>query len=97
LEDLRAIRRSVISFAVLNLLIGAGTLVRPLMQSIHLEELRIDNMAHIGGFVTGLAMGVPLVPRMTSGRERYLQRQQLVFAGCALLLSLFGYFLANLQ
>jgi rhomboid protease GluP len=97
LEDLRAIRRSVISFAALNLLIGAGTLVRPLMQGIHLEELRIDNMAHIGGFVSGLALGVPLVPRMTSGRQRYLGRQKLVFAGCVLLLALFGYFLANLQ
>jgi rhomboid protease GluP len=97
LEDLRAIRRSVISFAALNLLIGAGTTVGPLMRGIHLEDLHIDNMAHIGGFASGLAMGVPLLPRMTSGRAPYLQRQKVVFAAAALLLSLFGYFLANLQ
>jgi rhomboid protease GluP len=97
LQDLHAIRRSVISFAALNLLIGAGTSVRPLMAGIHLSGLRIDNMAHIGGFVSGLAIAVPLVPRMTSGRANYLRRQKLTFAGAALLMSLFGYFLSQLR
>jgi rhomboid protease GluP len=97
LSDLHAIRRSVVSFAVLNLLIGAGTAVRPLMEGIHMGDLHIDNMAHIGGFVSGLAMGVPLLPRMTSGRAAYLRRQKVVFAGSLLLLALFAYFLANLR
>jgi rhomboid protease GluP len=96
LRELHAIRRSVISFAVLNLLIGAGTMVRPLMHGIGLGDLRIDNMAHLGGFGCGLLMGLPLLSQMTSGRVRYLQRQKLTFGAAALLLTLFGYGAAKL-
>ena len=97
LQDLKAIRRSVIQFAVLNLVIGLSTNVGPLMHGIHLDDVHIDNSAHIGGFVSGLAMAVPLVPQMTSGRSRYLQRQKLVFGGAVLALALFGYFLSKLR
>ncbi len=96
LRELHAIRRSVISFAVLNLLIGAGTMVRPLMHGIGLGDLRIDNMAHLGGFGSGLLLGLPLLSKMTSGRFRYLQRQKLTFGAAALLLTLFGYGAARL-
>ena len=61
---------------MLNLIIGIGANFTSIV--------RIDNHAHIGGFLSGLALGVPLVPRMTSGRTRYLQRQKLTFAGCRL-------------
>ena len=71
--ELNRLRRSVIQFAVLNLIIGIG--------ANYTSIVRIDNHAHIGGFLSGLALGVPLVPRMTSGRTRYLQRQKLTFAG----------------
>ncbi len=83
------LRRSVIQFAMLNLIIGLGTVFLPV--------IRIDNNAHVGGFLFGLALGVPLVPRMTSGRSRYLERQKITFAGAALFLALFGYFVANLH
>lgn len=85
-EELRRLRRSVIQFAVLNLVIGGAT--------IFVDLIRIDNFAHIGGFVSGLSLGPALVPRMTSGRERYLGRQKLTFALAALILSLFGYLIA---
>jgi rhomboid protease GluP len=88
-EELRRLRRSVIQFAVLNLVIGGAT--------IFVDLIRIDNFAHIGGFVSGLSLGPALVPRMTSGRERYLNRQKITFALAALLLSLFGYWIANLH
>ncbi|HEY9137853.1 MAG TPA: rhomboid family intramembrane serine protease [Terriglobus sp.] len=97
LQDLHAIRRSVISFAVLNLLIGVGSMSGSLMHSVHLDGLHIDNLAHIGGFAFGLLLGLPLVPRMTSGRGAYLNRQKLTFAGALLALTLYGYFLTNLQ
>jgi rhomboid protease GluP len=42
-------------------------------------------------------MGVPLVPRMTSGRTRYLRRQKFAFAASAFLLALFGYWISNLK
>ncbi|MCU1222250.1 MAG: rhomboid family intrarane serine protease [Edaphobacter sp.] len=88
--ELKRLRRSVIQFAALNLVIGLSTAVVPV-------GIRIDNSAHLGGFLSGLALGVPLVPRMTSGRARYLQRQKLTFAGAAFFLSLFAYWIANLK
>ena len=79
----------MIQFAGLNLLIGAGTVFVPL--------IRIDNMAHLGGFLCGLALGVPLVPCMTLGRRRYLERQKVTFAAASFLLVLSGYFISKLR
>ncbi len=87
--ELNRLRRSVIQFAVLNLIIGFAANFTSIV--------RIDNHAHIGGFLSGLALGVPLVPRMTSGRTRYLQRQKLTFAAAAFLLFLFAYFITKLR
>jgi rhomboid protease GluP len=87
--ELNRLRRSVIQFAVLNLIIGIGANFTSIV--------RIDNHAHIGGFLSGLALGVPLVPRMTSGRTRYLQRQKVTFAAAAFLLFLFAYFITKLK
>jgi rhomboid protease GluP len=87
--ELNRLRRSVIQFAVLNLIIGIGANFTSIV--------RIDNHAHIGGFLSGLALGVPLVPRMTSGRTRYLQRQKLTFTGATFLLFLFAYFITKLK
>jgi rhomboid protease GluP len=88
-SELQRLRRSVIQFAVLNLVIGVA--------STQFDVIHIDNSAHVGGFLSGLALGVPLVPRMTSGRRRYLLRQKITFAISALVLSLFGYWIANLH
>ena len=87
--ELQRLRRSVIQFAVLNLIIGGAT--------VFTNIIRIDNSAHVGGFLCGLALGVPLVPRMTEGRERYLSRQKTTFAGAAFLMVLFGYWLTRLR
>lgn len=87
--ELYRLRRSVIQFAGLNLVIGLATILLPV--------IRIDNSAHVGGFLSGLALGVPLLPRMTSGRSRYLSRQKLTFAVAALLLALFGHWIASLR
>jgi len=87
--ELNRLRRSVIQFAVLNLILGIGANFTSIV--------RIDNHAHIGGFLSGLALGVPLLPRMTSGRTRYLARQKLTFAGGAFLLILFAYYITKLR
>lgn len=88
-SELQRLRRSVIWFAVLNLFLGIGANFTSIV--------RIDNSAHIGGFLSGLALGVPLLPRMTSGRTRYLERQKVTFLIAAFLLALFGYWIANLR
>jgi rhomboid protease GluP len=90
-SELKRLRTSVMRFAFINLLIGAST-VLPGFDRFG----RIDNSAHVGGFAAGLLLGPALLPRMTAGRERYLARQKLVFFCAALLLSLFGYWIANL-
>ena len=87
-EELQRLRSSVVKFAAINLVIGLSTMVVNV-------GVRIDNFAHIGGFLGGLALGVPLVPRMTSGRKNYLARQKITFAGACLVLSLVGYFIAR--
>ena len=64
---------------------------------MHLDRsslLLVDNSAHLGGFATGLALGLPLFPRMTSGRSSYRTRQAVVFVVAALLLVLVGYGIA---
>ncbi len=83
-EELRRLRRSVIYFAAINLAIGASTL-------LYAGGIKIDNMAHLGGFLSGLAMGVPLAPVLGTGREPYFHRQRVVFAIVAGILILFGY------
>jgi rhomboid protease GluP len=87
--ELHRLRRSVIQFAVLNLIIGFAANLTSIVN--------IDNHAHIGGFLSGMALGVPLVPRMTSGRTRYLERQKLTFAAATFLLFLFAYFITKLK
>jgi rhomboid protease GluP len=82
--ELKKLRRSVIYFAVLNFVLGAGTMLIP-------SVIRIDQMAHLGGFLSGLAIGVPLVPRIGAPRAEFAQRQWTAFAGAALLLALLAY------
>ncbi len=89
--ELKRLRRSVIQFAILNLIIGGATIL-PVFGSF----VRIDNSAHIGGFLSGLALGPALIPRMTAGRAAYLARQKIVFAAAAFALALFGYWIAKL-
>jgi rhomboid protease GluP len=88
-RELMRLRKSVIQFAAINLVIGLGT--------IFAGPVRIDNSAHIGGFLSGLALGPGLISAMTLGRVKYLGRQKMVFASAAFVLSLYGYWIANFK
>ena len=90
LAELHALRRSVVNFAGINLLIGLGSAFQNFL------PIHIDNRAHLGGFLSGLLLGVPLLGAMTLGRQRYLTRQRLVFGVAALILVLIGKFVSRL-
>lgn len=79
--ELKRLRRSVIYFAALNLGIGLYTAIGP-------SPIRIDNMAHLGGFLSGLALGVPLVPKIGAARPFFEQRRRWAVWGGAFLLIL---------
>lgn len=90
LAELHALRRSVINFAGINLLIGLGSAFQNFL------PIHIDNRAHLGGFLSGLLLGIPLLGAMTLGRQRYLERQRQVFGFAALILVMIGKFVSRL-
>ena len=82
--ELSRLRRSVIWFAVLNFVLGAGTWVAH-------TSLRIDNMAHLGGFLTGLALALPMVPKIGVYPELFKERRQWAVGGISLALLLLAF------
>ena len=102
-EELRHLRRQVVFFAVANLAIGLAPGALPAFSPQYLHAMHlspdtlphIDNSAHIGGLLCGLALGWPLLPRMTSGRSSYRRRQAWVFGMAAVVLVLLGHMLGS--
>ena len=82
--ELRSLRRSVIWFAVLNFVLGAGS-------SVAHSFVRIDNFAHLGGFLTGLAVAAPMVPRIGSPRALFTRRRTIAVLALTLVLLLLGF------
>ena len=93
-DELKSLRRQVIFFAAINLAIGIGPQLLGIFSSSSLGH--IANSAHIGGFVCGLALGLPLFPRMMSGRIAYRHRQTQTFIVATLLMCLVGYAISAL-
>jgi len=92
-QELKRLRKSVIYFAALNLVLGLS-----ISFGTHVigSGLRIDNMAHVGGFACGLLFAAPLVPRLGSPRPLFLMRLRIGVGMVVGLLVLFGFFLAQL-
>lgn len=86
--ELKKLRRSVWYFALLNFVVDFGLLaVHTRIQGVP----QIDNMAHLGGFLSGILVGIPLVPRIGAPRDRFVRRRALAFAVMTLLLLLFAW------
>src|SRR6201996_6485632 len=82
--EVQRLRKSVIWFAVLNFVIGAGTWIAR-------TSLQIDNMAHLGGFLSGLAFALPLVPRIGARRDVFIRRRWFAVLGMSFLLLLVAF------
>jgi rhomboid protease GluP len=88
--ELKRLRKSVIYFAAINLVIGLSVGL-----GSGVTGIAIDNSAHIGGFLCGLLFAAPMVPRIGSPRPVFQTRLRLTIAATVLLLSLFAFFLAQ--
>jgi len=53
--------------------------------------IQIDNMAHMGGFVCGILMGLPMVPLIGADPETFLLRRRTAIVGMAFFLMLLAY------
>jgi rhomboid protease GluP len=89
-DELRRLRKSVIYFAVINLVIGYSINLGAGYTGVY-----VDNSAHIGGFATGLLFAAPLVPRIGSPRDVFRSRLNLSVALMVGLLVLFGFYVAH--
>ena len=83
-EELKKLRWSVIQFSILNFGIGLYT-------AFGRSPVQIDNMAHLGGFLSGLALGVPFVPRIGPPKELFERRRLMSIAGIGFLLILLAF------
>jgi len=91
-SELKRLRKSVIYFAVINLAIGFSISGGNLFMH---SGLNIDNMAHLGGFSSGLLFAMPLVPRIGSSQESFRRRLRIALAMMVGLLVLFGFYIAH--
>ena len=92
-EELKRLRKSVINFAVLNLVLGLSISFGTAKFG---AGISIDNMAHIGGFACGLLFAAPMVPRIGTGRPIFLRRLRISIVMVVVVLVMFGFFLAQL-
>jgi len=87
-KELSGLRRYVIYFAAINFVIGFGSLA---VGSI----VRIDNMAHLGGFLGGIVFALPLVPMLGSPKPLFLLRRRLAVGLLTSVLVFFGFYLSS--
>lgn len=90
--ELKKLRRSVIYFAVINLVIGLSINVG----TAHFGAgIAVDNYAHLGGCASGLLLAVPMVPRIGSPRQSFVTRRRVAVGMLTGILVLFGYYLST--
>jgi rhomboid protease GluP len=90
--ELKKLRKSVIYFAALNLILGLSISGGNFF--LH-SGLNIDNMAHAGGFACGLLFAAPMVPRLGSPRRVFQMRLRLSVGMVVCVLVLFGFFITS--
>jgi rhomboid protease GluP len=92
-QEVQRLRRSVIYFAVINLVIGGGI---SFGTDVIGKGIHIDNYAHLGGVACGLLFAMPMVPKLGAPRTLFDRRLQISVIMTVVLLVLFGFYLAQL-
>ncbi len=91
--ELNKLRRSVIYFAAINLMIGFTISLGVVERH---TGVSIDNSAHLGGVICGLLFAAPMVPRIGSERPIFARKLRMAVGMVVGILVLFGFFLAQL-
>lgn len=91
-EELKRLRKSVIYFAAINLVIGFG-ISWPALSSK--TGISIDNSAHLGGVLCGLLFATPMVPRIGNPRPAFNRRLQIAVGMIVGILVLFGFYIST--
>ncbi|HEV2280326.1 MAG TPA: rhomboid family intramembrane serine protease [Acidobacteriaceae bacterium] len=86
--ETKRLRRAVWQFALINFIIDAGIWVAH-------TRLQIDNMAHLGGFLSGIVFGLPLLPRIGAPRSAFLRRRTFTVVAVSFALLLFAWWLRS--
>jgi rhomboid protease GluP len=89
-EDLKKIRKSVIYFAAINLVLGFGINFAATRTGV-----AIDNWAHLGGCASGLLFAVPMVPRIGWPVKTFNTRLRIAVVMMTGILVLFGFYLTS--
>jgi rhomboid protease GluP len=92
-QELHKLRRSVILFAAINLVIGFTISLGVVERH---TGISIDNSAHLGGVLCGLLFAAPLVPRIGAPRELFIFRRRIAVVMVVGILVLFSFYLAQL-
>jgi len=88
-DELKRLRKSVIYFAAINLVIGL-TISLDVVSSR--TGISIDNSAHLGGVICGLLFATPMVPRIGNPKPVFMTRLQVAVWMIVGILVLFGFF-----
>ena len=91
--ELKKLRRSVIYFAGLNLVLGLSINAGASYMG---SGLNIDNYAHMGGFGSGLLFAAPMIPRLGSPRRLFDMRLRVAVGMVVGVLVLFSFYLSQL-
>jgi len=89
--EVRKLRKSVIYFAVINLVI-----LYLVNFAKGITGVEVDNSAHLGGLLCGLLFAAPMVPRIGSRRSEFHLRLRIAVSLVVLLLVLFGFYVAHI-
>jgi rhomboid protease GluP len=89
-KELAGLRRYVIYFAAINFVLGFGS-----MAAGSIVNVKIDNMAHLGGFLGGIIFALPLVPLIGSPRPLFRFRLRLAVGLLTSVLVFFGFYIST--